>query len=106
MTKYGAQRTYVNGIPFASKREANRYTLLLLLERGGYLTNLELQPVYPLEVNGKVVGKYVADFRYLDCTEKGKAEWIVEDCKGVPTPVYKLKKRMMDAQYGITIRET
>ena len=45
--------------------------------------------------------KYVADFVY---EENGQT--VVEDVKGVKTPVYKLKKRMLAEKYGIVIKET
>jgi hypothetical protein len=37
-----------------------------------------------------------------------REDWrdVVEDVKGLPTPVYKLKKKLVEAQYGIQIRET
>ncbi len=44
---------------------------------------------------------YVADFSY----KEGDME-IDEDFKGERTPIYNLKRRMMLAFHGITIRET
>lgn len=107
--KYGAQRTEVDGISFASKREAARYGELKLLERAGEIRGLALQPPYallvpmlkdPLEAF-KHVGTYVADFVYY--TKSG--EKVVEDVKGFKTPLYRWKKKHVEAQYGITIRE-
>ncbi|MGD9714830.1 MAG: DUF1064 domain-containing protein [Thermomicrobiales bacterium] len=100
-SKYKAVRTTLDGITFASKREAERYATLKLLEKAGDITKLELQPRYPLVVNDQLVGNYVADFRYRD--EQGNT--VVEDAKGVKTPVYKLKKKLMKAIYGIEVRE-
>ena len=100
MTKYNAIRTEVDGIVFASKAEAKRYSQLKLLERAGEIKNLELQPSYDLEVNGVLICRYVADFRYM---VRGGQK--VEDVKGVKTPVYKLKKKLMKAIYNINIRE-
>ena len=102
MTKYHAVPTVVDGIRFASKGEAGRYKELKLMERSGTIACLELQPRYPLVVNGVKVGEYRADFRY---TEIG-AGVIVEDFKGVRTPVYRLKRLLVRALYGIEIRET
>lgn len=106
MSKYHAQPTRVNGIRFDSKKEAERYEQLLLLERVGQITGLELHPryaLYALAQDGTVtkVADYIPDFRYV---ENGRT--VVEDVKGVRTPVYRLKKRWMLAQYGITILET
>ena len=104
--KYHAVRTEVDGIGFASKREAQRYVELKLLEKAGEITELELQPSYPLlavaPLGGMVqVGKYIADFRYLT----RDADVVVEDVKGVKTPVYNLKKKIVRANYGVQIVE-
>lgn len=107
--KYGAQPTTVDGVRFASKREASRYQELKLMERAGAIKELTLQPVYPLHVpeKGRVgvyvtVGKYIGDFRYR---EGPNGLLVLEDVKGVKTAVYRLKKRMVEAQYGIRITE-
>ena len=100
-SKYRAVPTAVDGITFASKREAAHYSLLRLLERNGDLTDLELQPVYPVTVNGKSICKYVADFRYRD--KAGRVH--IEDVKGVKTPIYRLKKKLVEAIYSIQIEE-
>jgi len=101
VTKYRAVPVTIDGIRFASKAEARRYTDLLLMERGGAIRDLELQPRYPLVVNGVKVGTYVADFRYVD--EAGRV--VVEDVKGVRTAVYRIKRLLMRALYGIEIEE-
>lgn len=102
-SKYRAVKTVVNGITFDSKREAARYQELKLLELAGQIKGLELQPVFQLLVKtGKSVGKYKADFKYYDMTKK---QWITEDSKGVRTPVYRLKKKIIEEVYGITINE-
>ena len=102
MSKYSAVRTEIDGYIFDSKREAARYQDLRLLERVGYLTNLELQPKFPLVVNGKKVCTYQADFRYL--TKDGKT--VIEDVKGVRTAVYSLKAKLFHALYpGLRIEE-
>ena len=100
MSKYGAIRTEVDGFVFASKREAHRYSELKLAERNGDISGLELQPNFPLIINGKKVATYIADFRY---TERGQV--VVEDSKGFRTAVYRLKKKIVEAQYGIEIIE-
>ena len=99
-SKYRAVRTVVDGVTFASKREAARYQELLLMQKGGLIEGLECQPRYPIEVNGHKICTYVADFTYLERRKR-----ILEDVKGVKTPVYRLKYKLMQACYGITIRE-
>jgi len=100
-SKYKAVRTTVNGLAFASKKEAKRYSELLLLERAGQITNLEMQPRFPCRVNDLLVCTYVADFRYVD----DRGAWIVEDVKGMKTDVYVLKAKLVKALHGITIKE-
>ncbi len=99
-SKYRAVPETVGGIRFASKKEARRASELKLLERAGQIRNLELQPRYDIIVNGINCGFYKADFRYF---EGNKA--VVEDAKGFKTQVYSLKKRLVEALYGITITE-
>jgi len=109
--KFGAVVTVVDGIRFASKREATRYAELTLLQRAGEIHALELQPVFPLvtvcATTGEVhqVAVYKADFSYQDST----GCVIVEDVKSPATKknaVYRLKRKMVEASYGITVTET
>jgi hypothetical protein len=99
-SKYKAIRTEIDGHTFASKAEANHYRHLKLLEKAGQITNLTLQPRYALDVNGVHIANYIADFRYWD--EGGRR---IVDVKGMKTPVYKLKKKLMLACHGIVIEE-
>ena len=100
--KYGAVPTEVDGIRFASKAEAKRYGELKLRERAGEIAGLVLQPRFPLTVNGVKIGTYVGDFLYYD---KDCQVTTVEDVKGVATPVYRIKRRLMQALHGIEIVE-
>ncbi len=102
MSKYGNRKTEIDGFLFDSKREANRYVELKLAERAGEIENLELQPKYSVDINGKHICNYFADFRYFD---KRDRKIVIEDVKGVKTDVYKLKKRLVEALYGIIITE-
>lgn len=110
-SKYAAVPTTIDNIRFASKREAARYLELKMLEKAGEIKELTLQPKYPLIVrprsmggygNCVVVGNYIADFRYR---EGPRGILRIEDVKGVKTPIYRLKKKMVEAIYGIEIRE-
>ena len=97
--KYNAKPKIVDGIRFASTREAKRYAELKLLRRGGKINSLEIQPKYPLEVNGVKICTYIGDFRYFD--RIGVLH--VEDVKGIITPIFKLKAKLMLACYGINV---
>ena len=100
--KYGAKPVVIDGIRFDSTAEGNRYAELKLMEEHGAIRGLVLQPRYNLYVNEQKVGDYVGDFYYWD-NERNVP--VLEDVKGVKTPVYRLKKRIMKAQYGIEIVE-
>lgn len=101
VSKYGNKKTEIDGITFASRREANRYAELKLLERAGEIQGLSLQPVYDLIVNDMKICRYVADFRYFE-----NKQIIVEDSKGFKTRDYRIKKKLMKAVFGIEVRET
>ena len=111
--KYQNQPVSVDNIRFPSRKEANRYKELQLLQKAGKIENLRLQVAYELipaqyaEVDGKKkcierATKYIADFVYYD---KEAGQWIVEDAKGVRTDTYKLKRKLMLSVYGIRIHE-
>jgi hypothetical protein len=84
--KYGNQKTDVNGITLASKKEAKRYKELNLLLKAGKIGMLARQVEYELNVGGSHSLKYLADFVYID---RETGETIVEDVKGTRTPTYK-----------------
>lgn len=101
------------GAVFPSLKEGRRYIQLRALERLGQIEQLHLQPAYALHVARPVegggyepvyVGTFTADFTYLDLTN---GELVVEDTKSdfTRTTAYQLRKRMTEAEYGITIRE-
>lgn len=99
--KYKNVPTVIDGIRFASKREAKRYCDLKLLERAGEIMNLTLQPRYPLTVSGMHVCTYVADFSYIE-TASGRT--ITEDSKGVRTRDFINKAKLFHALYGREIQ--
>jgi hypothetical protein len=98
--KYHNKRTTVDGITFSSKKEAGRYIDLKRMEQAGVIRNLKLQPRFRIEHNGVHACDYVADFEY--CLD-GKI--IREDVKGIKTPMYRLKKKLVKAFYNIEIVE-
>ena len=121
--KYNNRKIVVDGIKFDSKKEAKRYQELKTLERAGHITDLKRQVKYVLipaqyepsdevYVKGKDKGKqkkgrlierecaYYADFVY-----QHNGEIFVEDTKGVRTPEYIIKRKLMLYVYGIEVRE-
>tara|TARA_B100000768_G_scaffold167460_1_gene171559 strand:- start:283 stop:684 length:402 start_codon:yes stop_codon:yes gene_type:complete len=100
--KYKAKKVELDGVIFDSQAEAKHFwhSLKPRLEAED-ISNLELQPVYRCEVNGKLICKYIADFRYIEWkiedAEGRLGYWVVEDVKGFKTPVYNLKKKLVQA---------
>jgi len=102
-SKFGAKKTIVDGITFDSKWESERYGQLRAMERGGIVTDLELQVKYDIVINDIKICKYIADFVYKEESPDGEIKEIVEDAKGFETPEFKLKKKLMKAVHGIDI---
>lgn len=100
--KFGNKKTDVGGIAFDSKREATRWSELLLLQRAGHISGLQRQKSYDITVNGMLICRYICDFWYIDTETDGA---VIEDAKGIKTPEYKLKKKLMLACYGIEVVE-
>lgn len=105
--KYHAKKTELDGITFDSRKEAQRYAELKLLECSGMIHNLRRQVKYELipaqKKDGKTIERachYIADFVY---EEDGKT--VVEDVKGYRTKEYVLKRKLMLQVYGIEVRE-
>jgi hypothetical protein len=102
MSKYSNETAMVDEIGFDSRKEARRYKELKLLEKGGVIKDLRLQPHYELQPkykkNGSTVRSitYVADFEYYD-NEKQKL--VIEDVKGMKTKTYRLKKKIFEYKY-------
>ena len=107
MSKYNNQKIRVGGEVFDSKREYNRWCELRLLERSGIIRNLQRQVKFHLIDSQKTPERterpcdYIADFVYY---ENGNR--VVEDCKGMRTDVYKIKRKLMLEKYNISIKET
>lgn len=109
--KYHANKTTVDGIVFDSKKEANRYQELLMMERAGQIKDLRRQVRYLLQegfigISGKLVRPifYVADADYYD-----DGRHIVEDVKSPATrkiKSYQIKRKMFEKRYSeIEFRE-
>lgn len=95
--KFRAIPTELDGIKFASRKEARRYRELRLLEKSGELLFFLRQVPFHLPANVK----YVCDFL---CFWKDDTVTI-EDVKGIKTPLYVLKKKQVEAIYPIEITE-
>lgn len=102
--KYRNRAVTVDGVRFDSTKEYRRWVELVGMQAAGAISGLRRQVRIPVRINGVVVCRYVADAVYQ---ENGRR--VVEDTKSAFTrklPVYRLKKKLLAALYGIEVRET
>ena len=95
--KFNAIRTEIDGIKFASKKEAKRFIALQQLQKAGEITFFLRQ--VPFHIPGGL--KYVCD--YVVFWTDGHVS--VEDVKGFKTDNYILKKKLVEHNYPIEIQE-
>ena len=126
MSKYHSRKITVDGVTFDSKKEYRRWCELCLMQRAGAISGLERQVKFELipaqmrtvetgeiykrgpragepktkEVCLEKACDYYADFVYY---KDGRR--VVEDTKGVKTPDYIIKRKLMLWLHGIKIRE-
>ncbi|QQN73935.1 DUF1064 domain-containing protein [Croceicoccus sp. YJ47] len=102
MHKYRAKpTTCIHGHKHASKREAVRCVELHLLQQAGQIGDLEIEPTFTFQINGKPLkmengqaAKYRPDFIY---TENGQD--IAEDVKGFVVRDFPLRAALFRALY-------
>jgi len=95
--KYRNRRVVVDDIPFDSQWEATFYGRCKMRQKAGEIERVFLK--VPFWLTGGV--KYIIDFILL--YPGGGLKFI--DTKGFRTEIYKLKKKMVESRYGITIIE-
>lgn len=119
-SKYHSQKVSIAEEIFQSKKEARRWLELKNMEANGLISGLQRQKKFVLVPaqyepettgprGGKIKGKllerevaYYADFVYFD--EEGK-DFVIEDTKGVRTPEYIIKRKLMLWLNGYQIKE-
>lgn len=102
--KYRNQPTWVDGVLFDSKKEAERFGHLRMLVQASVIRDLDAHTRFPLVVHGIDCGYYEADFTYID--DDGNRR--VEDVKSAATrklPTYRLKVKLLWALYGLRVEE-
>jgi len=102
-SKYRSVKTTVKGITFDSKKEAYYYLALLQKQERGEIANLLLQRKFDILVNNIKICSYIADFTYTSALGEHVVDVKSEVTKKLP--VYRLKKKLMEAIYGIKIEE-
>lgn len=107
--KYGNVPCTVGAEKYRSQKERDRHQELKLLEKAGRITGLRREVAFVLAPAVTIQGRrrpslrYLADFVYVG---GGPPVMIVEDCKGVRTEGYRIKRHLMKAVHGIEILET
>lgn len=120
-SKYRNRKVTIDGITFASTHEADRYRELSLMQRAGLISGMELQKPYELiPAQYETVARYGKKGQRLKdgrkCLEKSvvyiadfvydqNGETIVEDAKGMRTPDYIIKRKLMLYIRGVRIKE-
>lgn len=125
-SKYYSKKIKIGDLTFDSKKEAERFQQLSLLQRAGKIKNLQRQVPFVLipaqyeevktytpkqhkeKIEKKLVErkvKYIADFVYMDAN----GELVVEDVKGYKRSTayaeYAIKRKLMLFIHGLKIVE-
>lgn len=121
-SKYRNEKVTYQGMSFDSKKELQRYLVLLDAERRGVISDLQRQVKFELipaiteeyvehlKTKDKVKTRtlqlavtYICDFTYIK-----DGQMVIEDIKSDPkllTKEYQLKKKMLFAIHRLSIRE-
>lgn len=114
-SKFRNTPTTVDGVRFASQREAARWGELVMMQRAGVISELKRQVRFALEVNGVLIGHYTADAVYME-----NGVLVVEDTKPKlreskrkagkrkqppRSRDYILRRKLMLAVHGIEVKE-
>ncbi|MEE9571535.1 MAG: DUF1064 domain-containing protein [Candidatus Neomarinimicrobiota bacterium] len=95
--KYNAKRTEIDGIKFGSKKEARYYQQLKILKRNGEVVFFLRQ--VPFHLSGGSGVRYVCDFQVF--WRDGTVTFV--EVKGFETKTWKIKKRLVEAEYPIKL---
>ena len=96
-SKYGAEKTSIDGQTFDSRKEADYYCKLKYRLQGGDIKGFCLQPIFILAPGLK----YKADFIVFN--NDGTSEVI--DVKGFKTKEYITKKKVFEDKFNLKIKE-
>lgn len=103
--KFGAKKKVYKGITFDSIKEADYAAKIDLRIIAGEITRVEYQVPYPCVVNGKLITTYKLDFKvyypdgsieYIDTKNPHK--------KGAAYYAFSIRKKLVEALYGIEIK--
>lgn len=103
-SKYRNKWVEIDGIKFQSTGEGNYYVELKRLKLSGEIKDFKRQVAFPLEVNGVHINNYVSDF----VIQHFNGTYEIVDYKSrftVTLALYQMKKALVKALYGYTIKE-
>jgi hypothetical protein len=106
-SKFGNVKVEIDGHKFDSRKESEFYGSLKIKKQAGLIKNFKMQVPYNIVVNNIHIANYFLDFEVEN--KDGTIEYI--DIKGkdkktnkfIKTGVFALKKRLVEAIYGIKI---
>lgn len=100
-SKYGSKKVQIDGRFFDSKKEGARYVELKTMLQAGLISELECQPKFTIGIRGQWICDVYLDFSYRD--KETKIHY--EDVKsaGTNTPLSRLKRKLVEAAYGIEV---
>lgn len=99
-SKYKNKATQCDGFTFDSIVERDYYVHLKAQQKNNSVAMFLRQVPFHIVCNDESVCKYVCDFQvfYTD----GLVEFV--DVKGVETDIFKIKKKLVEAQYPLEIK--
>jgi hypothetical protein len=107
--KFNAKKAEVDGVEFDSKKEAERYSMLRLEEKAGFLERIKVHCPLRIEIKGELVTTLEVDFMYWRRHADGTVLAVWEDAKGYKKgPAYdlfKLKQKLARVVAGIVVDE-
>jgi len=124
-SKYHSQKVKTpDGEIFDSRKEYRRFSDLVLLQKAGEIRDLQRQVPFLLipehrepdtigprggRKPGRILEReveYFADFVYEERQPDGTWKQVVEDCKGMRTKDYVIKRKLLLHVHGIRLKET
>lgn len=100
-SKMGNRKVKFDGYTFDSQLECARYKELKLLLAAKEIRNLQVHPSFMIHINGIEICRVELDFEYYVIASD---LWTVEDTKGHDTDMSKLKRKMVEADYGVKVK--
>lgn len=106
-SKFNNVKSEIDGYKFDSKKESEFYGSLKIKKQAGLIKDFKMQVPYEIIVNNIRIANYFLDFlvenndgtiEYIDIKGKDK-----KTNKFIKTGVFALKKRLVEAIYGIKI---